>query len=78
MIKLKKETKEKGEMAGNKWKLEKDEADMLEALKAWTQEELKHKKKRRIKESPTPSPLPKSPDYTPRKQYPMTIMSCHH
>ncbi len=43
MIKLKKETKEKEEMAGNKWKLEKDEADMLEVANAWKQEELKQK-----------------------------------
>ncbi len=68
MIKLEKETKEKEKMVGNKWKLEKDEADMVEAQKVQKQEELEHKKKRRIIESPTQSSLPKSPDYTSEKK----------
>ncbi len=68
MIKLEKETKEKEKVTGSKQKLEKDEADMLEVQKVQKQqEELGHKKKRRIIESLTQSPLPKSPDYTPEK-----------
>ena len=53
MINLEKETKEKEKMVGNKQKLEKDEADKLERQKVQKQEELQHKKKRRIVESPT-------------------------
>jgi hypothetical protein len=39
------------------------------------QEELGLRKKRRIIESPTQSPLPKSPENTPEKIIPSTIMS---
>ena len=48
MIELEKETNEKENKAAvNKRKLEKNEADMLEALKVWKQqEELGQKKKR--------------------------------
>ena len=67
MIYLEKELKEKEKIVGNKQKLEIDEADKLERQKARKQEELQHKKKRRIVESPTQSPLPNSPDYTPEK-----------
>ncbi len=51
-------------MAGNKQKLDKDEADMLEAQKTQKKEELEHENNRRIIETPTQLPLPKSPDYT--------------
>ncbi len=78
MIKLEKETKEKEKLVGNKQKLEKDEADKLEMQKVWKhmlevlkvqkqQDELKHKKKGRIIESPTQSLLRNSQDYTPEK-----------
>ena len=54
-------------MVANKQKLEKDEADKLVRQKVQKQEELQHKKKRRIVESPTQLQLPNSPDYTPEK-----------
>ena len=54
-------------MVGIKQKLEKDEAEKFEMQKARKQDELKHKKKRRIIKSPTQLPLPNSPDYTPEK-----------
>lgn len=58
LIKLEKETKLK--MVGNKQKLEKDETQEKK------QEELK-RKRRRIMESPTQSPLRTSPDCSPEK-----------
>ena len=82
MIELEKETKEKeNKMIVNKWKLKKDEEDMFEvpkALKQQQQKELGLMKKRRIIESPTQMPLPKSQTTPLRKQIPLTIMSCHH
>jgi hypothetical protein len=67
MMKLEKERKEKElkKMSENKRKLEREEADRLEAQK--TQEELRRRKKKKIIESPTQSPLPSSPDSTPEK-----------
>ena len=65
MMKLEKETKE-NEMKKtieNKEKLESEEADRLEAQKK--QEELRLRKRKKIVESPTQSPLPNSPDSTP-------------
>ena len=77
MIKLEKVMK----MAVNKQKCEKDEADVLEELKARKhkqQEELGFTKERIIIQSPTQLPLPKSQGYTLKKKIPLTIMSCHH
>ena len=67
MMKLEKERKEKElkKMSENKRKLEREEADRLEAQK--TREELRRRKKKKIIESPPQSPLPSSPDSTPEK-----------
>jgi hypothetical protein len=67
MMKLEKERKEKElkKMSENKRKLEREEADRLEAQKK--QEELRLRKRKKIVESPTQSPLPNSPDSTPVK-----------
>ena len=59
MIKLERETWEKEMMAMNKQKLEQDAQKQ--------QEKLVLRKKRRIIESPTQSPLPKSTENTPEK-----------
>ena len=42
------------------------------------QEKLVLRKKRRIIESPTQSPLPKSTENTPKKIIPLTIVSNHN
>ncbi len=65
MMKLEKERKEKEmkKIRENKQKLEREEADRLEAQKK--QEELRLRKRKKIVESPTQSPLPNSPDSTP-------------
>ena len=67
MMKLEKERKEKEmkKIRENKQKLEREEADRLEAQKK--QEELRLRKRKKIVESPTQSPLPSSPDSTPEK-----------
>ena len=67
MIKLEKERKEieMKKMSENKRKLEREEAERLEAQKK--QEELILRKRKKIVESPTQSPLPSSPDSTPEK-----------
>ena len=67
MMKLEKERKENEmkKMSENKRKLEREEADRLEAQKK--QEELRRRKKKKIILSPTQSPLPSSPDSTPEK-----------
>ncbi len=75
MINLENELKEKEKMVGNKQKLEKDEADKLERQKVQKQEELQHKKKRRIVESPTQLPLPNSQTTPLRKQIPNNELS---
>ena len=49
----------------NKRTLEREEAERLEADKK--QEELRWRKRKKIVESPTQSPLPSSPDSTPEK-----------
>ena len=59
MIKLERETREKEKMAMNKQKLEQDVQKQ--------QEKLVLRKKRRIIESPTQSPYPKSTENTPEK-----------
>ncbi len=65
-------------MAVNKPNLEKDEAGMLEVQRMWKQQkELGLRKKRRLIESPTQSPLPKSSENTSEKIIPFTIMSNH-
>ena len=58
-IKLERETREKEKMAMNKQKLKQDAQKQ--------QEKLVLRKKRRIIESPTQSPLPKSTENTPEK-----------
>lgn len=67
MIKLEKERKEieMKKMSEKKRKLEREEAERLEAQKK--QEELILRKRKKIVESPTQSPLPSSPDSTPEK-----------
>ena len=67
LMKLEKERKENEmkKMSENKRKLEREEADRLEARKK--QEELRLRKRKKIVESPTQSPLPTSPDSTPDK-----------
>ena len=67
MMKLEKERKENEmkKMSENKRKLEREEADRLEAQKK--QEELRLRKRKKIVESPTQSPSPNSPDSTPEK-----------
>ena len=60
MIKLERETQEKEKMAINKQKLEQDVQKQ--------QEKLVLRKKRRIIESTTESPLPKSTESTPEKK----------
>lgn len=67
LMKLEKERKENEmkKMSENKRKLEREEADRLEAQKK--QEELRRRKKKKIILSPTQSPLPSSPDSTPEK-----------
>jgi hypothetical protein len=67
MMKLEKERKENEmkKMSENKWKLEREEADRLEAQKK--QEELRLRKRGKNVESPTQLPLPNSPDSTPVK-----------
>jgi hypothetical protein len=67
MMKLEKDRKEKElkKMSENKRKLEREEADRLEAQKK--HEEQRRRKKKKIIESPTQSPLPSSLDSTPEK-----------
>ena len=65
-------------MAVNKPNLEKDEAGMLEVQRMWKQQkELGLRMKRRLIESPTQSPFPRSPENTSEKIIPFTIMSNH-
>jgi hypothetical protein len=65
MMKLEKERKEKEmkKISENKQKLEREEANRLEAQKK--QEELRLRKRKKIVEYPIQSPLPISPDSTP-------------
>jgi len=67
MVKVDKERREieMKKISENKRKLEREEADRLEAQKK--QEELRLRKRKKIVKSPTQSPLPSSPDSTPGK-----------
>ncbi len=67
MMKLDKERREieMKKISENKRTLEREEAERLEAEKK--QEELRRRKRKKIVESPTQSPLPSSPDSTPEK-----------
>ena len=67
MVKVAKKRREieMKKISENKKKLEREEADRLEAQKK--QEELRRRKKKKIILSPTQSPLPSSPDSTPEK-----------
>jgi hypothetical protein len=69
MMKLEKERKENNnkKMSENKQKLEREEAEMLEAQKKNKRSLLRLGKREKFIKSPTQSPLPSSPDSTPEK-----------